>query len=379
MKALIIGSGIAGIASAIRLAVKGYDVTVFEKNTVTGGKAGLLKAGDYSFDSGPSLFTHPQYLEDLFAFAGVQLKNYLSYKKLDVTCNYFYSDGTFVSGFAQVQKLAKELEEKLHEPSANVIKYLEQSAKLYNAAGKLFLENSLHKSGTLLNPGITKALRGFHLSHIFSSLNSYNKQQFKQPKTLKLFNRFATYNGSDPYKAPAMLSMIPHFEFNEGVYYPSGGMISIVKAMQRLAEDKHVKFRIKQPVQKIIVHHEKALGVVVNNENVLGDVIVSNADPYYTYKNLLGDQRKANKIIKQQRSSSAVIFYWAIDTNSIALGLHNIFFAENYEAEFQNIFSKKSPYHDPTIYINITAKEEPAVHAPIHKENWFVMVNAPVN
>ncbi len=379
MKAFVIGSGIAGIASAIRLAVKGFEVTVFEKNSAAGGKAGTLKTEQFTFDTGPSLFTHPQYLEELFAYAGVKLSDYLLYKPQNVACNYFYGDGTFIRGYANAQKLAKELEEKLHEPATNVMHYLKQSKDLYNTVGSFFLENSLHKKNTFLNYAVLKPLLNVRSSHLFSTLHNYNKKNFRQDKTIQLFNRFATYNGSNPYKAPAILSMISHFECNEGVYYPAGGMISIIRAMQRLAEDLGVRFRLNQTVQRIIVNNGVALGIVVENENLFSDVIISNADPYYTYKFLLNDASKSNKVIKQQRSSSAIIFYWGVDRDNDDTGLHNIFFSDNYPQEFYHIFTKQLPYHDPTIYINITAKKEPGIHAPLHKENWFVMVNAPAN
>jgi phytoene desaturase len=156
-------------------------------------------------------------------------------------------------------------------------------------------------------------------------------------------------------------------------------MISIVDALYRLALKKGVQFHFDSPVQRIIVHENKTIGVVVNNENVPATAVLSNMDAYFTYRRLLNDERSAKKILKQERSSSAMIFYWGISKSFPQLDLHNIFFAADYKSEFDHLFRLKKSYHDPTVYINITSKCEPGRQAPAGKENWFVMVNTPAN
>ncbi|MEX0635675.1 MAG: phytoene desaturase, partial [Ferruginibacter sp.] len=156
------------------------------------------------------------------------------------------------------------------------------------------------------------------------------------------------------------------------------GMISITNALYKLALKKGVEFQFNTPVQRIIHSQNKTQGVVINHTNLYADMVVSNADIYFTYKNLLNHAVKARKVLKQERSSSALIFYWGIQKKFDQLGLHNIFFTNNYKAEFDCIFNKKQLHTDPTVYINITSKEE-AEHAPTGAENWFVMVNVPAN
>jgi phytoene desaturase len=190
-----------------------------------------------------------------------------------------------------------------------------------------------------------------------------------------LFNRYATYSGSNPYKAPGMLKLIPHLELNEGIFYPQGGMIAINNALYNLAVKKGVVFNFNTTVQRIIESDNEAKGIVVNHENFFADVVISNADVYFTYLKLLNNTYQAKQILKQERSSSALIFYWGIKQEFPQLELHNIFFSKDYEAEFKSIFKTKKPYNDPTVYINITSKMEHGVHAPAGKENWFVMVN----
>jgi phytoene desaturase len=378
-KAIIIGAGVAGLAGAIRLALQGMQVTVFEKNNYPGGKLGALERNCYRFDTGPSLFTQPQHIEELFALAGEPVEDYFSYRSLPVSCTYFYEDGTVIHAYADRDRFAKELADKVGETESNLARYLENSKKIYTDIGSIFLNYSLHKKSTLAKAPLLRALAATRWPYIFRSMHQVNTAHFKDPRTVQLFNRYATYNGSNPYQAPGMLSLIPHLEHNEGVFYPEGGMISIVNALYALALKKGVAFHFHSPVQRIIHHEKKVTGVVVNDENIYGDTVISNMDVYFTYKHLLSHEHKAKKIRKQERSSSALIFYWGIAKEFPELGLHNIFFAKDYKAEFDHLFRLKIMYDDPTVYINITAKCEPGLQAPKGKENWFVMVNAPAN
>ena len=378
-KAIIIGAGIAGLASSIRLAVQGFEVDVFEKNNYPGGKLSDFELNGYHFDAGPSLFTQPQNIEELFALAGEPMEGYFSYQKMPVSCHYFYEDGTLVHAYADAKLFAKELNEKMGETEESLLSYLKRSKRVYSDIGNVFLNHSLHKKNTLWKAKILKALKATRLPYLFRTMHQMNEAHFKNPNTVQLFNRYATYNGSNPYKAPGMLSLIPHLEHNEGSFYPKGGMISITNALYQLALKKGVKFHFVTPVDRIIHKDRKVLGVVVNNENLYSDVVVSNMDVYFTYKNLLNDPHKSKKILKQERSSSALIFYWGINKEFKELALHNIFFAKDYKAEFDHLFRLKKMYVDPTVYINITSKCEPGLQAPDGKENWFVMVNAPAN
>jgi phytoene desaturase len=377
--AIVIGSGVAGMAGAIRLAVQGYDVSVYEKNSYPGGKLSETGNNGFHFDAGPSLFTQPQLIEELFALANEPIEDYFSYHHVPVSCNYFYEDGTQIKAYADHGLFAKELVEKLQEDEQSLSKYLNRSEKIYNNIGRIFLGHSLHKRATLFQKKIWKALKATRFSYLFGTMHKLNASHFKNPKTIQLFDRYATYNGSDPYKAPGMLSLIPHVEHNEGVFYPKGGMISITNALHGLAEKKGVKFYFEQPVQRIIHHEGKIQGVVVNDKNCKADLVVSNMDVYFTYKHLLNDESKSHHILKQERSSSALIFYWGMQKEFPQLDLHNVFFTGDYKSEFDHLFRTKKIFDDPTVYINITGKCEPGTQAPHGKENWFVMVNAPAD
>jgi len=263
------------------------------------------------------------------------------------------------------------------DPGA-VYSYLASAEKAYSSIGHVFLDHSLHKTSTWLNKRLLPAISATRLGYLTQSLHQYNRKHFRSAEATQIFDRFATYNGSNPFRAPAMLSMIPHLEQNEGTYYPEGGMISIPLALYKLALKKGVQFYFNTPVEKIIHEQGRVNGIIAGGEKILASTVVSNADIYYVYRNLLQDDKRAAKVLKSERSSSAMIFYWGMKKEFHQLDLHNIFFTGNYEEEFRHLFELKKLYADPTIYINITSKMEKG-HAPEGKENWFVMINAPAD
>jgi phytoene desaturase len=376
-KVIVIGSGVAGIAAAIRLAIQGFEVSVYEKNDRPGGKLSAFEKDGFKFDAGPSLFTQPQNIEELFELANEPIEEYFTYNKIDIACKYFYENGKQINAYTDANLFAEELSKTVNENPNTVKNYLSTSEKVYNNIGTIFLNHSLHKKRTWLHFRFLKALKTVRFSYLFKSLGSYNKR-FKAKETQQIFNRFATYNGSNPFKAPAMLSLIPHLEQNQGTFYPNGGMVNITNALHKLAVKKGVQFYFNANVQNIICPNNTAIGIVANKKNIYGDVIVSNSDVYFTYKHLLNNEHKAAHVLKQERSSSAFVFYWGINKSFKELGLHNILFAENYAKEFDAIFRTKTIYNDPTIYINITSKEDKE-QAPTNNENWFVMINVPAN
>jgi phytoene desaturase len=376
--AIVIGAGVGGLAAAIRLSLMHYKVTVFEKNGYPGGKLSYFENGGYRFDAGPSLFTQPENIEELFTRSGEPISEYFAYERVPISCRYYFSNGKQVTLWADSEKMADELQEKLGEPRETVLDYLQKSSELYQSTGSLFLKHSLHRPMDFSAKEIFNALAHTKPAYLFQSLNHYNTHFFQTAEAAQLFNRYATYNGSNPFEAPAMLSLIPHLEMNQGTFYPKGGMISITNALHRLAVKMGVTFHFDTPVTEITQNNKEVTGVHAGTEWVPASLVVSNQDVYFTYCNLLKDAVRAQKVLKQERSSSALIFYWGIGKSFDTLHLHNIFFSKDYKREFNHIFNVGGITDDPTIYINITSKME-AEMAPPGKENWFVMVNVPAN
>jgi len=377
-KAIVIGAGIAGIATALRIRKIGYEVIVFEASNSPGGKIKSLELNGYRFDKGPSLFTMPHLVTELFELFDENPSQYFNYIKKSNTCNYFWEEGTFFSAPANVDEFAKDASTTFNEPVSNIENYLKNSQLKYDATAPLFLEKSLHKLETYLNKETINAVLKIPQLHLNKTLNGLNKASFKNEKLVQLFNRYATYNGSSPYQTPGIMSMIPHLELFYGTYFPKGGMKNIALSLYNLAIEKGVEFRFNTKVEKVLHHNKKINGVITTEGEEKAEIVVSNADVFSFYQKLLKDIEPPKRTLQQEVSSSAIIFYWGINQTFPQLDLHNILFSENYEAEFDTLFSKKEVYDDPTIYINISSKAE-LKDAPNGCENWFVMVNAPGN
>jgi phytoene desaturase len=374
--ALIIGSGIAGIATALRLRAAGIDVTVFEANEYPGGKLHAFDRGGYRFDAGPSLFTMPELVTELFDLFGEKSDDFFQYDRKGSVCNYFWEDGMRFTVNSDREVFAKDAAATFNIEVSSLLAYLKKSQKKFELTSPIFLEKSLHKVGTYLSKDTLKALAHMSDMGIGKTLHAVNEEVIKEPHLVQLFNRYATYNGSSPYRTPGIMSMIPHLELHLGTYFPRGGMHKITTSLYELALRHGVVFRFGKKIESILVKNQKAIGIQHEEKQYFADVVVSNMDIYSTYKKLLPTLPHPERTLKQERSSSAVIFYWGIRGQFPSLDLHNIFFSDDYREEFAHLFDHKTIFSDPTVYVNITSKETPS-DAPEGCENWFVMINAP--
>ena len=372
----IIGSGIAGLAVAIRLSKKGYQVTIFEKNNYLGGKLSELKLGSFRFDKGPSLLTMPHLIDELSE--GDPNLTLMPYTKLNTLTHYFFEDGTKIKATSTLNEFAKEISEKLNENETVVLNHLKKSAFYYKITSDLFLTQSLSKIKNFLNLKTLKGILCIPKLNLFRTMHYQNAITFKNKKTVQIFDRYATYNGSSPYKAPALLNIIPHLEFGFGAYLPKNGMHQITKHLQQLALSLGVEIKLNAPVEKINLQNNKVVGLTSNGVSYDCDSVLSDIDIHSVYEHLLPKEFKPKKLLSQEKSSSAYVFYFGINKEFNELDVHNILFSENYKEEFDCLFNEQKPYHDPTIYINITSKLC-KLDAPSNCENWFVMINAPHN
>jgi len=372
-KAIIIGSGIGGLATAIRLARQGVSVEVYESSDRPGGKISERNFDGFRFDSGPSLLTLPGLIFEL-------LDDDLQFpvKKLGIITRYFYEDGTQLTAYSDVQDLATELGEKLQVPPARVTRYLQKAATVYDLTADLFIFGSFHRLSNLMKLKTLKTLISFRKLQAFSSLHDFNQRQLGEKRLVQLFDRYATYNGSNPYQTPATLSVISHLEHNLGAFIPERGIYSIVDALMQQAARLGVNFHFNQPVRRVECPNGRAKGVWLDKGFIPADIIVSDVDIHRFYSTLLPDTQRLAKITKEERSSSALIFYWGMNGMSPELDIHNLFFSAGYKQEFDHLFIKKEVFDDPTVYIYISSKYQKQ-DAPGGCENWFVMINAPAH
>jgi phytoene desaturase len=369
----IIGSGIAGMAAAIRLSSLGFKVTIFEKNQTHGGKLAEIISHGFRFDKGPSLFTMPEWIDELRVISGYPEK--FSFIRSDENCRYFWSDGTKIILPHSPDEAIQILSQTLNEKETALREYFNDLNRKMEICRPVFMEHGIHTFQDLLRRDVWKGILHTPFLKPLKTLNAHNKNFFKNPKTVQLFNRYATYIGSSPYLSSNLFGLSGWPEWINGVYFPREGMRSIVDYLYAMAVHSGVTFYFNAAVEKIIIKPKKlGSGLMVNGIFHPFDIILSAGDYEQITSRLLDPPYKPASY--KEKSSSGWIYYLGIKGVHPELGLHNILFSEDYEREFSDIFEKKKIPEDPTVYIHISSKIIPD-DAPEGCENWFVMINAP--
>jgi phytoene desaturase len=378
MNIIVIGAGLGGLSAAVRLAKQGFSVTILEKNETIGGKVNRVEFGGYNFDTGASLLTMRRVLEELFEFCEKRIEDYLEIVPLEPICRYFWTDKTIFDASTDLQKTENEIA-KINSPDVEGFRrFLTDARRKYEVSEKTFLAYSLNDLPKLLHP---KYLKDLLVISSMQTLDAHIKTYFRAPKLRQLFNRFATYNGSSPFQTPATFALIPYVEFGLGAWYARGGMYQIPKALEKLAKEFGTEIKTDCAVEKILIENKKAVGVRLENGEILrSDFVITNADAIETYRSLIDAKERKNfsdqKLEKIEPSSSGFVLLLGVKKKFEMLAHHNIFFSDDYKSEFDQIFKQLKPAINPTIYVCATSRTDES-QSPKDCENLFVLVNAP--
>jgi phytoene desaturase len=361
----VIGAGVGGLACALRLAHAGCDVTIFERNERVGGKLNVLLVDGFAWDMGPSLLTMPHVFDELFASLGRRRSDYLKFVPLPCTCRYRWADGTVID------------EDEAFWRRDDVARFLGYAAGLYDISADAFLNHPLEDWWRQLNARFVPKLR--HLPKIASrrTMAETVRQFFPGDLHLQqLFNRFATYNGSSPFRTPSAFNIIPYVQAKFGGWYVRGGMYAIARALAALCGELRVGLRLNTEVNSAqwrdhdwLLNGTEAFDHVVCNQDVLS------AMPRF-FPPAAAAAFAATHEKRDQLSTSGFVMYLGVGRQYESLEHHNIFFSDDYPAEFRQMFEDHRPADEPTIYVAVNSRRDPA-HAPAGCDNWFVLVNAP--
>jgi phytoene desaturase len=374
---IIIGAGIGGLSTAIRLAAAGRKVLVLEQSETVGGKMGQLWRDGFRWDTGPSVITMRHVLAELFAVAGRCLEDYLTLLPVEPLTRYFYPDGTLLDATRDLSRMAAQIAALDERDVGGYLSYLAYAARLHRLTGAVFIYDQppTWRSFTRVPPA--DALR----VDAWRSMDAAIRSFVRSPHLRQLLGRFATYVGGSPYQAPATLNVIAHVELTGGVWYPQGGIYAIAEALARLAGELGVEIRTGCPVHQIVLTGNTVQGVRLTDGTLEpAETVVANVDVATVYHSLLpptiATSRRLARLTRVEPSCSGFILLLGVTGRHERLAHHNIFFSNDYRREFDDIFRRGIPPADPTIYVAITSKSDPA-HAPAGCENWFVLVNAP--
>ncbi len=347
------------MSAAIHLAAHGLQVTVIEKNPHPGGRCDWLEREGHRFDTGPTLMVMEKVYEEEFAALGTPVRELLDMQKVDPSYKLIFDDGSTLALTAEMGSLRQQLE--AIEPGAY------QAFLHYHAEGerhyRLALDHLVYPDFrrfsdffTLGNIGLLFKIKP--LTNHYANMSSY----FKNPRLKAAFTFQDVYMGLSPFEAPATFSLMPYTEQEHGVWYPKGGMYSIVEGLMKLAQEAGVEFAFDTTVERIDVNRQRATGLhLEHNQDIHPDVILANADLPYVYKELLPDGTQAKKLLNKQYSCSVISFYWGVDKVYDALGPHTLFLADDYRANFESIIHKLGLPDNPSLYIHAPARLDPSM------------------
>ena len=384
-KVIVIGAGIGGMSAAARLAKAGHDVTVFEGSNRTGGKCRTKWIGNYAFDTGPSLLTLPAVYRDLFLKTGKRIEHILKIDPVDPAFEYNFADKTKITfPNLSLKGTCDSIESVLGKEAGNQWHNLMQRAEhMWDVSRGPFVESELKSISSLI------AKKGFlgNLKVIapLTSLRKLTGKYTKNPCLSKIIDRYATYSGSDPRKVPAVLLTIAFVESSFGAWHIKGGIGQLSTAIENRCRELGVKFELNTSVTRITTENSAASGVEVNGKFYPADFVVANADAELVYNKLLDGKIKEisperKKLAKATKSLAGFSLLLGLDNSKISgpapvMPHHSIYFPENYDAEFDDIFLKKIPVNDPTIYI--CAPTDSDMVKGNNLEAWSVLINAP--
>ncbi|MEY2844728.1 MAG: hypothetical protein RL076_274 [Chloroflexota bacterium] len=373
-RVVVIGGGLGGMAAAIRSAVAGYDTTLVEAREALGGKLNIVRDQGFVWDIGPSLLTMPWVLDDLLRSAGSSLAQELDVIPLPSACRYLWQDGTRFDAYASLPALQASIAAIDPRDVGNFMRFMAYAQHLWELCADTFLYAPFHGWRSLLNPRLLRdawALDGMR------PMATAVASAFASPHMQQVMNRFATYNGSSPYRTPATFNLIAWAEFGLGAFYVRGGLYRIAEVLTATARRVGVTVRLNTRATRITHQQRRVTAVHLSDGDVIETSrVISNVDPQMTLAQLVdAGQTRAARLATRELATSGLVVLWGLDRQYDVLDHHTICFSPNYRAEFADTDAGRL-HATPTIYLNHTTTYDPE-HAPAGCQNVFALINVP--
>ena len=369
---VIVGAGLGGLSAALRLAGAGRRVTVVERESVPGGRNGLLHRDGYSFDTGPTVLTMPSLIQDALACVGENLKDWLELIPVDPLYRAFYHDGTQLDVHADTKRMQEEIGAKIGAAEAiGYGKYVDFVTKLYKYEMNDFIDRNIDSPLNLLTPNLAKlvALGGFR--HLAPKVSQF----LKDPRTQKVYSFQAMYAGVSPQLALAIYAVIAYMDSVNGVFFPKGGMHAVPRALAGAAEKHGVTFKYGTSVTTVEKHNGRATAVFTDTgERIECDSLILNPDLPVAYRDLLGHEPR--KVRNLKYSPSCVTLLVGTKKKYDQLAHHNIHFGQSWNGVFDELINKKTLMTDPSFLVTIPTYDDPNL-APKDHSSYYILFPTP--
>jgi len=369
---VIVGAGLAGLSAGLRLAGAGRKVTIVERESVPGGRNGLLKKDGYAFDTGPSVLTMPSLINDAFNSVGEELSDWLELTPVSPLYRAFYADGSQLDIHANTDQMEAEIAKNVSASDAmGYRRYVDFVTKLYKYEMNDFIDRNIDSPLNLLTPNLARliALGGFR--RLAPKVNQY----LKDPRLQKVYSFQAMYAGVSPQQALAIYAVIAYMDSVNGVFFPKGGMHALPRALAGAGEKHGITFKYNSEVTKVDFKNGRAQAVITSSgERIPCDVLVLNPDLPVAWRDLLG--RTPASIKRLKYSPSCVTMLVGSKKEYSHLAHHNIHFGESWDGVFDELIHKKVLMTDPSVLVTIPSKDDPSL-APPGKHSYYVLFPTP--
>jgi phytoene desaturase len=368
--AIIIGAGIGGIATAAHLAQQGMRVTVVEKNQRPGGRCDRFVREGHRFDTGPTLFIMPLVYEAEFLSLGISMHDVLDLRRVDPTYHVFFEDGKQLALTSDMNAMRDQLESMEAGSFEGFRSYMDEGRRHYRLAVNRLMNKDFRRASEFFAVSNLPLLWSLKpLSHHYPHMSAY----FREPRLKAAFTFQDTYMGLSPFEAPATFSLMPYTELAHGVWYPRGGMYSIVEALMDIARRSGVEFEFNAAVASINVNGDRASGITLADGRTLpANTVVANSDLPYAYEHLLPRNGRAAELAHKRYSCSTVSFFWGVDKVFDALGPHTLYLVDDLRENFDSIERRAFPEH-PSLYLHAPARLDPSM-APRGEDTLIAIV-----
>ena len=351
---IVIGAGIGGLTAAVHLARKGLHVLVLEKNAHPGGRCDRFERQGHCFDTGPTLFIFPELYEAEFRALGAGMHEQFDLLQVDPTYHLVFDDGSQLALTSEMKSMREQLETFQPGSFEGLLRYMQEGARHYRLVMDRLVNRDFRRASDFFNlQNLDLIFRLKPLVNHYRNMSAY----FDEPRLKSAFTFQDIYTGLSPFEAPATFSFMPYAELVHGVWYPKGGMYSIIESLMDLASQVGVEFGFDTPVQQIDTSSNHVRGVHLADGTYLeADIVLANADLPYVYQHLLPPDGMAETLGRKRFSCSVISFFWGVDKAYPAIHPHTLFLADDYRQNFISIGRELSLPANPSLYL----------HAPAH-------------
>ena len=369
---VVVGAGLAGLSAALRLAGAGRKVTLLERESVPGGRNGLLEKSGYRFDTVPSVLTMPDLIRDALAEVGEELEDWLELMPVSPLYRAFFADGTQLDVHANTAQMEEEISRVIGpEEAAGYGRYVDFVTKLYKYEFNDFIDKNIDSPFHLLTPNLARlvALGGFR--HLAPKVNQF----LSDPRTQRVYSFQAMYAGLSPQQALAIYAVIAYMDSVNGVFFPKGGMHAVPRALAGAAAKHGVDIRYNTEVTKVEKRNGRAVAVqTANGERFECDALILNPDLPVAWRDLLG--RTPLTIKRLKYSPSCAVLLAGSNRSYPHLAHHNIHFGHDWEGVFRELIDERRVMSDPSILVTVPSMDDPSL-APEGKHSYYTLFPTP--